>query len=40
MKGVQTIELSEKNLEKLLSDDKIDFVNLMRAIDEVRARQT
>ena len=40
MEGVQTIELSEKNLEKLLSDDKIDVVNLMRAIDEVRARQT
>ena len=40
MEGVQTIELSEKNLEKLLCDDKIDVVNLMRAIDEVRARQT
>ena len=40
MEGIQTIELSEKNLEKLLSDDKIDVVNLMRAIDEVRARQT
>ena len=40
MEGVQTIELSEKNLEKLLSDDKIDVVYLMRAIDEVRARQT